>query len=108
MQASQFAWETGLPLSPCWGWGWKAGAVGTSMKHELCFVRPDPKQLCGAFAALGAAAAKSHFTPREQTLSYALFHISRNKKRRFYVSSAPYSLCMRDSRAVLASDTSRW
>lgn len=78
------------------------------MKHKLCFVRLDPNQLCGAFAALGAAAAKRHFTPREQTLSYTLFHISRNKKRRFYISSASYSLCIRDSRAVLASDTSRW
>lgn len=73
---------------------------------ELCFVRLDPDQLRGAFAALGAAAAKSNFTPREQTLSYTMFHISRNKKRHFCISSAPYSLCIRDSRAVLPSDTS--
>lgn len=77
------------------------------MKRELCFVRLDPNQLCGAFAALGAAAAKTNFTLSEQTLSYTLFRISRNKRRHFYISSTPYSLCIRDSRAVLPSDTSR-
>lgn len=76
------------------------------MKSKLCFVRLDPNQICGVFAALGAAAAKSNFTPSEQKLSYALFHISRSKRRHFYISSTPYSVCISDSRAMLPSDRS--
>lgn len=34
-RCSQFARETGFPLSPCWGWEWEAGAVGTRVRHVL-------------------------------------------------------------------------
>lgn len=34
-RCSQFARETGFPLSPRWGWEWESGAVGTRVRHVL-------------------------------------------------------------------------